>query len=84
LLCGCPAIISDQTPWNDLKQNEAGLAIELTNQMAFKEAILFYADLNQEQFNQATNKAHQYISSKINIKQTIELYKKLFNDCIKN
>jgi len=84
LLCGCPAIISDQTPWNDLKQYEAGFAIELTNQEAFKQAILFYADLNQEQFNQATNKAHQYISSKINIKQTIELYKKLFNDCIKN
>lgn len=84
LLCGCPAIISDQTPWNDLKQNKAGFSIELNNSKAFQEAILFYADLNQEQFNQASNFTHQYISSKINMSQTIELYKKLFNDCIKN
>ncbi len=84
LLCGCPAIISDQTPWNDLEPAHAGFAISLNNQKGFEKAIEYYANLNQEEFLKASLAAQHYIASKINIQQTVELYKNLFNDCIKN
>lgn len=84
LLCGCPVIISDQTPWNDLETEQAGFAIDLNNKQKFVEAIIHYAKLDQEQFNLESQKAINYISKKININGIIEQYKKLFNDSIKN
>ncbi len=84
LLCGCPVIISDQTPWNDLENEGAGYAIDLANKQKFKDAIIHYAKMDQEQFNQASASAINYISKKIDINGIIEQYKILFNDRTKN
>ena len=84
LLCGCPVIISDQTPWNDLQNYGAGFAFDLNKPQLFANAIQTYAKLNQEDFNNVSAAAQKYIADKINIHQTVEQYKNLFNDCIKN
>jgi glycosyltransferase involved in cell wall biosynthesis len=84
LLCGCPAIISDQTPWNDLEKNNAGYAIALDNKQGFLNAIIEMAKLNQEAFSQKSNASNSYISSKIEVEKSINLYKNLFNEFIKN
>ncbi|MEI6019945.1 MAG: glycosyltransferase [Bacteroidota bacterium] len=84
LLCGCPVIISDQTPWNDLQVHSAGYAIALTHRNEFISAIIHYASLNNANFKNESNAAQEYIGKKINTQATVEQYKHLFNDCIKN
>ncbi|MDO9000572.1 MAG: glycosyltransferase [Bacteroidota bacterium] len=84
LLSGCPVIISDQTPWNDLEKNDAGFSIPLHNKKEFLEAIIKMARLNQEEFSHKSHAANNYISGKIEIQKSINLYKNLFNEFIKN
>ncbi len=84
LLSGCPAIISDQTPWNDLEKYDAGYAIPLKSKENFLQAIVTMAKLNQEEFSQKSNAANTYISNKIEIEKSINLYKNLFNEFVKN
>lgn len=84
LLCGCPVIISDQTPWNDLEKEGAGFAIALTQKQKFVDAIIHYAKLDQQQFNIESEQAINYISKKIDVNGIIAQYKTLFNDRTKN
>jgi glycosyltransferase involved in cell wall biosynthesis len=84
LLCGCPVIISDQTPWNDVESNNAGYAISLNNKIGFVNAIKSLAVLNNEEFTVKSNAAIKYISEKLNIDNSVEQYKNLFDDSIKN
>ena len=84
LLCGCPAIISDQTPWSDLNESGAGFTIALKAKPLFIDAIVYYASMNQDDFSLKSEKAINYISNKIDLGQISNQYKILFNDCIKN
>ena len=84
LLTGCTVIISDQTPWNDLENNNAGYAIALNNKQKFIETITLLGKLNQDEFLQKSNAANSYISSKIQVDKSINLYKNLFNGFAKN
>jgi len=84
LLCGCPVLISDQTPWNDLDLNGAGYALALNEKKKFVEAIVHCADLSQEQFSDMSKKAISYISKKIDLDLISSQYKILFNESIKN
>lgn len=79
LLCGCPVIISDQTPWNDLEMNGAGFALPLNKPEQFTNAIVHYAKMNQTEFSRASKDANKYISSKIDLNTILDQYKKLFN-----
>lgn len=84
LLSGCPVIISDQTPWNDVEKNNAGYALSLNDKKGFLTAIIEMSKLNQLEFSQKSNAANSYISSKIEVEKSINLYKNLFNEFIKN
>ncbi|MDX2171830.1 MAG: glycosyltransferase [Bacteroidota bacterium] len=84
LLSSCPVIISDQTPWNDCEQCNAGFALPLNNTKVFIEKLIECAKLNQEQYNLASKSSIEYISKKINISDNINAYKKLFNESINN
>lgn len=83
LLCGCPVITSDQTPWNDLAEYNAGFAIALNNRQAFLAAVIQCAELTPEAFAQKSQSAISYISKKIDMTLIKNQYKKLFNECIK-
>ena len=84
LLCGCPAIISDQTPWTDLEAHHAGYAIPLAEKQRFADAIARSAALDQEQFSRQSNAAIEYIRKKIDLQAIHARYKTLLNECIKN
>lgn len=84
LLCGCPAIISDQTPWNDLEQHQAGYAIDLDQKQAFVDALRACAQLDQQQFKEKSAAAIAYITKKIDLPAIHTHYKNLFNEAIKN
>jgi glycosyltransferase involved in cell wall biosynthesis len=84
LLCGCPVIISDQTPWNDLNDFNAGYAIALNDKKQFVDAIIEAAKLNQDDFTKKSKATNDYIQKKIDLTIVLNQYKTLFNDCIKN
>lgn len=80
LMCGCPVIISDQTPWKDLEENKAGYAIDLGNRAAFTKAINSALQMDQAEFSHWSSSANKYISRRINLKKITDEYKNLFND----
>jgi glycosyltransferase involved in cell wall biosynthesis len=84
LLSGCPVIISDQTPWNDVGQNNAGYALALDDRPGFMNAIIKLATLNQEQFSAKSKQANNYISKKIDLQSIKDQYNQLFHGGIKN
>lgn len=84
LLCGCPVIISDQTPWNDLKTYNAGHALSLQDKKAFQSAIEVYAGMSQEEFLASSLAANNYISSKIDLSGIKKQYRQMFDERTKN
>lgn len=79
LLVGCPVIISDQTPWNDVNEHHGGWAIPLSCAEKFKGAIQTLVDMNQEQFNKISTDAKQYVSQKTKLDEIVASYKKIMN-----
>jgi glycosyltransferase involved in cell wall biosynthesis len=84
LFSGCPIIISDQTPWSDVSEENAGYAISLSEKTAFSSALHEMAALQESEFRVRSQKASDYISKKIDRQLLIDQYKNLFNDSIKN
>lgn len=84
LLCGCPVIISDQTPWNDLENSSAGFALSLDNKAAFKKAIQYYAGMDTNEFTKASVSANNYISNKIDLEGIKKQYRQLIHECTEN
>jgi glycosyltransferase involved in cell wall biosynthesis len=84
LLCGCPVIISDQTPWNDVNNSGAGFAIPLSHKRQFTDAIIEMARLDQAEFSEKSKLANTYISDKIDLKRVKDQYTQMFHDGIKN
>jgi glycosyltransferase involved in cell wall biosynthesis len=83
-LCGCPVIISDQTPWNDVSAHNAGYALSLSDPDKFVEAITDLCRLDEKAFLQKSNACIKYISGKINLAAVADQYKTMFHACIKN
>jgi glycosyltransferase involved in cell wall biosynthesis len=46
LAVGCPIMISDQTPWQNLQTKKAGIELPLGNANKFSEAIQQFVDMN--------------------------------------
>jgi len=84
LLSGCPVICSDQTPWNDMPQHQAGFALSLQDEVGFRNAICSLANEDQNEFNDRSKRAINYISSKLDLVRNTGLYKNMFNGTTEN
>ena len=60
LAAGCPCILSDQTPWQDLEAAGAGFAFPLDHPGAYVQALEAYAAMDAEAFGAAADRAVQY------------------------
>lgn len=60
LSSGCPVIISDQTPWNNLSEKQIGWDISLDKPENFVEIINKCAKMGQLEFNQLSENAFEY------------------------
>ncbi len=80
LSAGCPCIISDQTPWQDLEENCAGQVLPLNDSSRFVQAIENYAGMTEEEFQRVADAAHDY--AKRFSKESAEAsgYRTLFNN----
>lgn len=79
LSAGCPCIISDQTPWQDFESQGVGYVLPLGDNRLFVEAIEKYATMGQEEFQEMSEKAHQYAIRVSNDKVENTGYRKIFN-----
>ena len=79
LSAGCPCIISDQTPWQKLEENDAGQVLPLDDNSRFVQAIEHYAGMTEEAFQNAAEAAHDYARRFSQESAEITGYRTLFN-----
>jgi len=79
LLAGRPVLISDQTPWLNLQQKNAGWDLPLSEPDRFQDAIHAAAGLNQQQFDLYANAAWQFANNFIKGSTSKEQYYTLFS-----
>ena len=60
LSAGCPCIISDQTPWQHLEENQAGFVFPLDQKDRFAAVIDHYAEMTEGEFQKISESAHAY------------------------
>jgi glycosyltransferase involved in cell wall biosynthesis len=77
---GTPVLISDQTPWNDLKQKNAGMAYNLKQTELFVNYIKGIALMDKFKFKILSDNAFEYYKNfEKTQKENIEKYKEMFS-----
>lgn len=77
MMCERPVLISDQTPWSDVEQYQAGFAPSL-NEDLFKDKIIQLLQLNNKDFQTMCKNARNYIQQKLDTQKIISEYIKMF------
>ncbi|HEX8514880.1 MAG TPA: glycosyltransferase family 4 protein [Bacteroidia bacterium] len=79
LSAGCPVLISDQTPWNDLKNKGIGYDLQLSDQTGFADVIDEVAGMSQSDYDKTSKRAFdyalQYASNPAIIEQNRHLFR---------
>lgn len=78
LSAGKPVITSNNTPWNNLQQFQAGINADPENTKELSDAITYFASMNQEEFMHWSKGANKYAAEAINIEEIKEQYKRMF------
>lgn len=78
LFVGTPVIISDQTPWTDINEENAGWAISLDNKLGFIEAIQYVIDQTPSDNRKQVDAVKNYIEKKSNLKDIKRKYSNAF------
>lgn len=78
LVTGCIPIISDQTPWNDMNEAEAGWAIPLDSPESFSHAIQEVVDMDDDAICKTRSNIEMYLKDKLKLDQLKADYLKVF------
>lgn len=78
-LQGRPVIISDNTPWRELKTKKVGFDLSLNHKEQFTEAINHLIQLDDEGFKSMSENCINYINTQLNIENIKAKYLTLFN-----
>jgi len=60
LIGGCPVIVSDRTPWNNLEKKQVGWDIPLKNDDKFIEVLNYCLQLNQDEYEKIAKRAFSF------------------------
>lgn len=60
LSAGCPVLISDRTPWNDVNERGAGWALSLDEPDRFRDVIQQMVDANADTWRASSDRARKY------------------------
>ena len=58
LSVGRPVIISEFTPWKNLKEKKAGLNVDIKNEKDITDSLSYFKNINDEEFNNYCKGAH--------------------------
>lgn len=83
-LSACPVIISNNTPWLNLQEQQVGFNFDENDEISMVKAIEYFAQMSNEDFINLRKKCNLYISEKLNLPFTIKNYITTFNECIQN
>lgn len=83
LSAGCPCILSDQTPWQDLQKYGVGYVLNVDNISGYAKAIEEYAGMTEKDFSYCVSAAHQYAIETSNGKVKNTGYRGIFDMCIR-
>jgi len=80
LMSGCPVLISNSTPWQDLQENNAGWNLSLEKENKFRDKIQKCINMNNEEINKLKKDTFKYgreiIEDNVALKQNKELFNK--------
>lgn len=81
---GCPVILSDQHPWNELEKHQAGWSIPLDSPEKFVAVLGRVSSLTQEEYNRLSENTLNYWDKKYkqDLNTAKSLYKKLFDEYV--
>lgn len=80
LLAGVPVLISDQTPWKNLRAIGAGLEIELSRKPAFVDYLNNMASLDEAAYQREFSLLPEKAAKLVDLGQIKNQYKNLFNE----
>jgi glycosyltransferase involved in cell wall biosynthesis len=60
LAAGCPVVVSDRTPWNDLQARSAGWSLPLEDREQWRQILQQCVDMDQETYQTFSSQARQY------------------------
>jgi glycosyltransferase involved in cell wall biosynthesis len=78
LAAGCPVIISDKTPWRDLRQRRIGWDLPLSKPEAFVRAIEEAAAMDTEAFREWSGAAHSFFKEYLEENTAQESHRAIF------
>ena len=78
LASGCPVLISDQTPWQDLDANNAGWSISLNEPEEFRKRIREIYLLDNFSMNEKSHAAFEYAKNHVSSANLRKNYSTLF------
>lgn len=84
LSAGCPVILSDNTPWTELEENNAGFVYSLDSSVKFVNAIEKYSSMDNYEFQEQVDKTLEYIINVSNEKVNTSGYRNIFNNLVLN
>jgi glycosyltransferase involved in cell wall biosynthesis len=79
LIAGCPVLISDQTPWRQLKSAGVGWDIPIDDTEQFSAVLQQCVDAGDELYAALRVRAKEYAESHLNNPGIVEANRKLFN-----
>lgn len=79
LSAGCPCILSDQTPWQDLEENGVGFVCPLSDLSEFSKKVEQYARMNEQEWKIMTDNTQRYAIENSNKKVETTGYRTIFD-----
>ena len=76
---GKPVLVSDQTPWRNLEQKNAGWDLKLDQPAAFEAAIKKAISFDSQELEKWSHGAWQYVHDYVQQNNLKEAYQRLFN-----
>lgn len=77
LSAGRPVITSNNTPWNHLKESDAGMNVSIENNFELTDAIGFFVSMNQEEMEKWSVAAHNYSEAAVDVEKIKEEYREM-------
>ena len=74
------ALISDQTPWQDLEASGVGASIPLDQPRRFVAWLRRYAVMDEESFQELSDRAIRYAYEHSNLEEMAQKYREMFGE----